>query len=150
MSSLKHALQIAKERVDRQTAWNALSVKTPAFSPWAPYGYARLVQQVNQAEEIIHKSVRAITQDEVNAATSTLNMAINTMRPGNPAETEDLSELLPLLTETKNIRNKTTELREAIDYADMVVQYVNDGSGTHDLIEKALKRLSEAQKTLKK
>ena len=55
MSSLKHALQIAKERVDRQTAWNALSVKTPAFSPWAPYGYARLVQQVNQAEEIIHK-----------------------------------------------------------------------------------------------
>ena len=38
---------------------------------------------------------------------------------------------------------------QAISYADMVVQYVNDGSGTHDLIEKALKRLNEAKKTLK-
>ena len=92
----------------------------------------------------------ALTQEEINSVTSAINMAINTMRPGNLAEPEDLSELLPMLTETKNIRNKTTELREAIEYADMVVQYVNDGSGTHDLIEKALKRLGEAQKTLKK
>lgn len=148
MSSLKHALQIAKERVDRQTAWNALSVKTPAFSPWAPYGYARLVQQVNQAEEIIHKSVRAITQDEVNTATSTLNMAINTMRPGNLAEPEDLGELLQILTKAKNNPDITTDLREAINYADMVVQYVNDGSGTRDLIDKALKRLVETMNTV--
>ncbi|MDE5739080.1 MAG: hypothetical protein K2H92_02040, partial [Bacteroidaceae bacterium] len=95
------------------------------------------------------KPAKELTQDEVNAAASALNVAINTMRPGNLAEPEDLNELLPLLTATKNIRNKTTELREAIDYADMVVQYVNDGSGTHDLIEKALKRLNEAKQTLK-
>jgi hypothetical protein len=125
-------------------------VKVPAFSPWAPNGYARLLTQMETAEKIVSKSAKELKQEEVNAVTSALNMAINTMRPGNLAEPEDLSELLPLLTETKNIRNKTTELREAIDYADMVVQYVNDGSGTHDLIEKALKRLSEAQKTLKK
>ncbi|MBQ2069583.1 MAG: hypothetical protein II467_01480, partial [Bacilli bacterium] len=64
---------------------------------------------------------------------------------------EDLSELLPLVTDSKeNIPNKTTELREAINYADMVVQYVNDGSGTHDLIDKALHRLQEARKNMGK
>ena len=87
-----------------------------------------------------------MTQEEINKAASALNMVINTMRPGNLAEPEDLNELLPLVTESRNIRDKSTELREAINYADMVVQYVNDGSGTHDLIEKAMKRLKEALK----
>ena len=149
-TNLEQAFQIAKERVESQNAWNALSVKVPAFSPWAPNGYARLLTQMEAAEKLISKPAKELTQEEVNFVTSALNMAINTMRPGNLAEPEDLNELLPLLTETKNIRNKTTELREAIEYGDMVVQYVNDGSGTHDLIEKAIKRLREAQKTLKK
>ena len=149
-TNLEQAFQIAKERVENQNAWNALSVKVPAFSPWAPNGYARLLTQMEAAEKLISKPAKELTQEEVNFVTSALNMAINTMRPGNLAEPEDLNELLPLLTETKNIRNKTTELREAIEYGDMVVQYVNDGSGTHDLIEKAIKRLREAQKTLKK
>lgn len=149
-SNLEQALQIAKERVESQNAWNALAVKVPAFSPWAPNGYARLLTQMEAAEKLISKSAKELTQEEINSVTSALNMAVNTMRPGNLAEPEDLNELLPLLTEIKNIRNKTTELREAIEYADMVVQYVNDGSGTHDLIEKALKRLREAQQNLKK
>lgn len=71
---------------------------------------------------------------------------INTMRPGNLAEPEDLNKLLSLLTNAKNIQNKTTELREAIDYAEMVVQYVNDGSGTHDLIEKAINKFGAVKK----
>ena len=104
---------------------------------------------MKSAQQVMEKPNKELTQEAVNAAVSALNVAINTMRPGNLAEPEDLSELLPLLTETKSIRNKTTELREAIDYADMVVQYVNDGSGTHDLIGKALARLKEARKTLK-
>lgn len=62
--------------------------------------------------------------------------------------TKDLKSLQPLLTQAKRIRNKTTELREAIDYADMVVDYVNNGSGTHDLIEKATAGLNEALKTV--
>lgn len=148
-TDLEQLLQVAKERVENQNAWNALAVKVPAFSPWAPNGYARLLTQMEAAQNINTKPAKELTQDEVNAAASALNVAINTMRPGNLAEPEDLNELLPLLTATKNIRNKTTELREAIDYADMVVQYVNDGSGTHDLIEKALKRLNEAKQTLK-
>jgi hypothetical protein len=103
------------------------------------------------AKKVEAKSKKELTQEEINAATSALNVAINTMRPGNLAEPEDLNELLPLLTDSKeNIPNKTTELREAINYADMVVQYVNDGSGTHDLIEKAFNRLTEARKTVNK
>lgn len=148
-TNLEQLLQVAKERVESQNAWNALAVKVPTFSPWAPNGFARLLTQMEAAKTINSKSIKELTQEEVNTAASALNVAINTMRPGNLAEPEDLSELLPLLTEIKNIPNKTTELREAINYADMVVQYVNDGSGTHDLIEKALKRLNDAKKTLK-
>jgi 5,10-methenyltetrahydromethanopterin hydrogenase len=68
------------------------------------------------------------------------------MRPGNLAEPEDLNELVILVTDCKeNIPNKTTQLREAITYADMVIQYVNDGSGTPDMIENAVKRLNSAK-----
>lgn len=148
-TELEQALQVAKERVDSQNAWNSLTVKVPAFSPWAPNGYARLLLQMEAAEKVVAKTNKELTQEKINVTTSALNVAINTMRPGNLAEPEDLSELLPLLTESKeNIPNKTTELREAINYADMVVQYVNEGSGTHDLIEKALKRLIQARKTI--
>ena len=73
-----------------------------------------------------------------------LKTALSTMRPSNLAEPEDLSELLSLLTQAKNRENKSSELREAIQYADMVVQYVNDGSGTPDLITKAVQQLKES------
>ena len=107
-----------------------------------------MVEKKASAESLIDK---AHSQQEIDDAVSALKAAMAVMRPGNLAEPEDLDNLLTLVTDSKeNIPNKTTALREAIDYADMVVQYVNDGSGTHDLIEKALKRLSEAQKTLKK
>ena len=147
-ANLEQALSLAKNRVTEQEAWDKLTVKVPAHSPWAPNGYSRLLEQIKNAESVLADKSR--TQDAINSATSALNVAINTMRPGNLAEPEDLAELLPLLTEIKEIRNKTTELREAIDYADMVVGYVNDGSGTKDFITKALSRLKEARETLKK
>lgn len=150
LTNLEQALQIANERVTSQNEWNSLTVKVPNFSPWAPNGYKRLLEQKAEAEAIAAKDKKSLTQDEINKVTSSLNVAINTMRPGNLAEPEDLSELLPLVTDSKeNIPNKSTELREAIDYADMVISYVNDGSGTHDLITKALNRLIEARKHLK-
>ena len=78
----------------------------------------------------------------VNDAASALKAALAVMRPGNLAEPEDLDELLRLVTDCKeNIPNKSTPLREAITYADMVIQYVNDGSGTPDMISNALNRL---------
>ena len=105
---------------------------------------------MKKAEAVGAQNKKELTQESVNEALSALNVAINTMRPGNLAAPEDLNNLIPMLTGAKeNVPNKTTELREAINYADMVVQYVNDGSGTHDLIEKATKRLEEALKEVK-
>lgn len=145
-TQLNQLLQLAQERKQAQEAWLALAVKVPNFSPWAPYGYQRLMEQMEQGTAVAKKADKQLTQDEVNKVASALNVAINTMRPGNLAEPEDLSELLPLVTEAKKVPNKSTELREAIQYADMVIAYVNDGSGTHDLIKKALDRLKATNK----
>jgi len=142
-STLEAAIKIANGRKTEQEKWNALTVKVPAHAPWAPHGYARLMEQLANAESVLAKS--DATQTEINSAASLLNMVINTMRPGNLAEPEDLTELQNLLTECKDIRDKTTELREAISYADMVVGYVNGGSGTKDMIVKALDRLKTAK-----
>jgi len=144
-TTLESAIKIAKERKAEQEKWNALTVKVPAHAPWAPHGYARLMEQLANAETVNAKDAKSVTQTEINSAASLLNMVINTMRPGNLAEPEDLTELQSLLTECKDIRDKTTELREAINYADMVVGYVNGGSGTKDMIAKALDRLKDAK-----
>ncbi len=149
-SALEAAIKIASERKADQEKWNALTVKVPAHAPWAPNGYARLMEQLKNAEAVNSKATKSLTQTEVNSAATALNMVINTMRPGNLAEPEDLSELQNLLTDTKEIRDKNTEVREAIDYADMVVGYVNGGSGTKDMIVKALDQLKTARKTLGK
>ncbi|MBP5380328.1 MAG: glycoside hydrolase family 127 protein [Bacteroidaceae bacterium] len=95
-------------------------------SAWAPHGFRRMVEAMEQKDA------------------AALKTALSTMRPSNLAEPEDLSELLSLLTQAKNRENKSSELREAIQYADMVVQYVNDGSGTPDLITKAVQQLKES------
>ena len=93
---------------------------------WTPHGYARMVKAM-QAQDA--EALKAI---------------LNTMRPSNLAEPEDLSELLSLLDEAKAIGNKSDSLRDAIQYAGMVVRYVNDGSGTPDLIKKAMQQLRTA------
>ena len=140
-SELRQLIEAARERKSEQEAWNALVVKIPNYAPWASNGYARLMKQLSEAERVYAGASKTQMQKDVDEVVSALNMAVNTMRPGNLAEPEDLSELLLLLTDSKHIANKTTELREAISYADMVVQYVNDGSGTKDLIEKATAQL---------
>lgn len=146
-SMLDQALETARQRKAEQEAWMALAVKVPEHSPWAPNGYARLMKEMEKAAGVSTNT--SATATNVADALSALNVAINTMRPGNLAEPEDLSTLLPLVTNAKNIANKTTELREAINYADMVVQYVNDGSGTHDLIRKATERLNKELESFK-
>jgi hypothetical protein len=145
---LEQAIRIARSRVEAQNAWNALETKVPAFAPWAPNGYARMLEQLAAAEALNAAKPRSLKQEAVTKATSALNAAINTMRPGNLAEPEDLDALLRLTVETKEIPNKSTRLREAIDFADMVIQYVNDGSGTKDLIDRATRVLEEAVKAL--
>ena len=143
---LEQAVKIARSRVDAQDAWNALEEKVPPFAPWAPNGYARMLEQLSAAEAVM--ASEEAKQDEVGKATSALNAAINSMRPGNLAEPEDLDALLKLVTSAKEIENKSTPLREAIDFADMVIGYVNDGSGTKDFINVAYNRLEGALKAL--
>ena len=145
---LDQAVRIARSRVEAQEAWNALETKVPAYAPWAPNGYARMVEQLSAAEAVNAAEPKTLRQEDVTKAASALNAAINTMRPGNLAEPEDLDALLRLTVRSKEIPNKSTRLREAIDYADMVIQYVNDGSGTKDLIDRARTRLEEALLTL--
>ena len=130
---LEQAVKIARSRVEAQDAW-------------APHGYARMEEQLEAAEAVL--ADENAKQDAVTKATSALNAAINSMRPGNLAEPEDLDALLKLVTQAKGIQDKTTPLREAIDFADMVIGYVNDGSGTKDFIEIATKRLQDALKAL--
>lgn len=148
-TTLLQVIELAKSRMEEQENWLAAAVKTPNYAPWAPNGYKRLTTQLEKARQTYDNTSKTLTQNDIDAAERELSVAINTMRPGNLAEPEDMNELLPLLTSTKNIENKSTELREAINYADMVVQYVNDGSGTKDMITKASQRLKEGLKTLK-
>ena len=111
---------------------------------WAPNGYWRLVKALDDAK-MVNGSTAALTQKKVNAAAAKLNMAINTMRPGNLAEMEDLRPLTGLLRRAGTIDEKSpSELREAVEYAEMVKKYVTDGSGTHDMINTAVDKLRKA------
>ncbi len=126
---LEQAMQIARNRTENS-------------SEWAPHGYGRMLERLAAAEAVA--ADEKASADAITKATSDLNAAINAMRPATLAETEDLEPLLKSLSAAKMINDKSTELRHAIDFADMVVQYVNDGSGTKDLIEKAREMLKQA------
>ena len=139
--ALDAALSLAETRCREQQEWEALTVKTPSHAPWAPYGFARMDEERHAALSLRHQPRKQLKQSLIDTATANLNAAINTLRPGNLAEPEDLDELLTLLFQARYHPGKTTELREAIDYGDMVSGYVNDGSGTHDLIAKAVDKL---------
>ena len=121
-ASLSEALQLAESRQRAQEAWLAMPVKVPEYAPWAPHGYARMVEQVRRKSK-------------------ELPVTLTLMRPGNLAEPEDLEELQTLLAERKKQASPTAKLREAIEYAEMVIKYVTDGSGTHDMIDRAVGQL---------
>lgn len=125
--TLAQVITLAEERLQRPT-------------DWAPHGLQRLRNQLEIAKAFM---LSENSQAAIDQAAGNLNIAINTMRPAHLAEPEDLTALYSLLTERKQRGNKTDKLHLAIQYAEMVVQYVNDGSGTPDMIEKALRQLKE-------
>lgn len=128
MTELKEKLAMARERKS---------------TDWAPHGFARLQEKISEAEALLRTpQTGSLKQSDVDYATSSLNVAIISMRPGNLAEPEDLTELNQLI-EQKRRGQQTPELREALNYARMVVRYVNDGSGTKDMITKAIDRLKK-------
>lgn len=146
-AELNSLLNLAAERKSDQEKWNALSQKVPEYAPWAPFGYERMQKVMAQAQELVAKGKKKVTQDELEGTTAILNRAINTMRPGNLAEMEDLRELSGLLRRAGwPDDNTSAELKEAISYGRMVQKYVTDGSGTHDMIHAAVGKLKKAMK----
>lgn len=146
-TELNSLLNLAAERKADQEKWNALSQKVPEYAPWAPFGYERMQKVMAQAQELVSKGKKKVTQDELEGTTAILNCAINTMRPGKLAEMEDLRELSGLLRRASCPDDNTSdELKEAISYGRMVQKYVTDGSGTHDMIHAAVGKLKKAMK----
>lgn len=146
-TELNSLLNLAAERKADQEKWNALSQKVPEYAPWAPFGYERMQKVMAQAQELVAKGKKKVTQDELEGTTAILNRAINTMRPGNLAEMEDLRELSGLLRRAGwSDDNTSEELKDAISYGRMVQKYVTDGSGTHDMIHAAVEKLKKAMK----
>lgn len=146
-TELNSLLNLAAERKADQEKWNALSQKVPEYAPWAPFGYERMQKVMAQAQELVAKGKKKVTQDELEGTTAILNRAINTMRPGNLAEMEDLRELSGLLRRAGwPDENTSAELKDAISYGRMVQKYVTDGSGTYDMIHAAVGKLKKAMK----
>ena len=146
-TELNSLLNLAAERKADQEKWNALSQKVPEYAPWAPFGYERMQKVMAQAQELVAKGKKKVTQDELEGTTAILNRDINTMRPGNLAEMEDLRELSGLLRRASCPDDNTSdELKEAISYGRMVQKYVTDGSGTHNMIHAAVGKLKKAMK----
>lgn len=146
-TELNSLLNLAAERKADQEKWNALSQKVPEYAPWAPFGYERMQKVMAQAQELVAKGKKKVTQDELEGTTAILNRAINTMRPGNLAEMEDLRELSGLLRRAGWPDDNTSdELKDAISYGRMVQKYVTDGSGIHDMIHAAVGKLKKAMK----
>ncbi|MCH5176564.1 MAG: glycoside hydrolase family 127 protein, partial [Prevotellaceae bacterium] len=141
-SPLREAMQVARTRRDAQLAWNEMAVKVPEYAPWAPHGFRRMMEQYDRAQRVFDNFER--TQQDINQQAAALNAAINTMRPGNLPELEDLDTLLPLLERAKALPSPTAAQQQAIDYAEMVVKYVSDGSGTTDMIQRAAEQLQKA------
>jgi hypothetical protein len=145
-TQLRELLQIAKWRTDEQQAWQALAVKVPEYAPWARHGFARMAEQYRQAQVFQDAPDDRYTQEEIDRVASALNAVINTMRPGNLPELEDMDELMQLLEKARQLPKDDQQVRRAIGYANMVIRYVSDGSGTMDMIERATKQLKELLK----
>ena len=142
-SALRELLLIAKTRQEEQTAWNALAVKAPEYAPWAVHGYGRMLEQAAKAQPFMDAPDDKYSQEEIDKAASALNAVINTMRPGNLPELEDMDELMTLLEQAKKLPEDDRRANRVIGYAGMVIRYVSDGSGTMDMIQRATTQLKE-------
>ena len=144
-SQLRELLLIAKSRMDDQQAWHNMTVKVPEYAPWASHGFARMAEQYKQAQSFMEGADDRYLQEEVDKVAATLNAIINAMRPGNLAEPEDLEELQSLLEKVGQLP-ANDHIGRATSYANMVIRYVSDGSGTKDMIERATNQLKEILK----
>jgi predicted RNA-binding protein associated with RNAse of E/G family len=106
-----------------------------------------MTEQSAKAQLLMDAPDGQYTQEEIDKAASALNAIINAMRPGNLPELEDLDELQQLLEQAKLLPEDDEKANSAKAYAGMVIRYVSDGSGTRDMIERAVKQLKELNTT---
>ena len=139
---LRQTLAMAQSRMDDQQAWHALTFKVPEYAPWAPHGYARMMEQYRQCAAILTSAVNPVDAEK---SLSKLNAALTAMRPGNLAEMEDMEELKQLMQQVRDLP-RTEVTRDALRRAERVVRYVTDGSGTKDMIDNATNQLKEILK----
>lgn len=128
----KNTAAYDRQQIDQLIAEAEARIAQQKNNAWAPHGFKRMTEALAK--------VRKGGDAEVSA----LNVALLTMRPSTLAEPEDLAPLLKALqqhTQDGSNANKRSANSDAIRYARMVIRYVNDGSGTKDMIEKALKQL---------
>ncbi len=147
LTELKALLAIATERATEQQRWETATQKATTHAPWARHGYSRMATAMDEARQLLGTPAKRLKASDVETTTAALNKAINTMRPGNLAEMEDLRQLTDLLEQATSQANaQTEELRQAVAHARMVTRYVTDGSGTHDMIKTATDKLRNAMK----
>ena len=142
-SQLHELLIIAKRRIDEQQAWNALTVKVPEYAPWAKHAYKRMETLYENSRTMIDAPDNQYTQEEIDKMAGSMNAIINSMRPGNLPELEDMDELMMLLERAKKLPSDNEKANRAIGYANMVIRYVSDGSGTMDMIQRAINQIKE-------
>lgn len=133
-TSVGELMSEARRRIDAQQSWEAMPTKVPADAPWTPASWNRMKDAYDSL------LVARRTGSGVASCTSTLNAALAMMRPGNLADLSDLSPLQSLVSHAGRLP-ASEPLTEALDYARMVSDYVRNGSGTKDLIRRAMERL---------
>lgn len=128
---------LAANRIAEQDKWMMMTVKVPEYAPWAPHAFARMKATYDSIQTSMPTE-----QSEMDSLTDSLSTLLNAMRPGNLPEPEDLQPLLFELKRVKVLPQATmAEVKKNIEYAEMVVKYVSDGSGTADMIAKAIRLL---------
>ncbi len=150
------ALTLASARRQQQEAWMQMDVRVPDYAPWAPYAYARMCTAMDSlvhmlgAEAAVAAEADGTVQREALArltrTAATLRSTLAAMRPGNLPEPENLTLLQQLLQQARSVAGPSVAQREAMDYGEMVVRYVSDGSGTHDMIARAVRQLQDAMR----
>ena len=138
-ATLTELMRVAAKRLEEQQAWDNMETKVPEYAPWAKNGIDAMRQRYEALKAYLDNQ-----QGNGAALVSELNAALSMMRPGNLAEPSDLKELLEALKAAQAVSAPSQRLKDAIEYAEMVKAYVNDGSGTKDFIRRGLTGLRSA------
>ncbi len=138
-ATVTELMRVAAKRLQEQQAWDNMATKVPEYAPWAKNGIDAMRTRYEAMQAYL-----ANRQGNGAALASELNAALSMMRPGNLAEPADLKELIEALQAAQAISAPSQRLKDAMDYAEMVKAYVNDGSGTKDLIRRGLTGLRAA------